>query len=992
MHIIMNAMFLIFIAKLVMNVELKDTDEYSDPKQEQVVVRAVFINCETNEDQNFLENQATRFQREELYKHSALQGCLKKLALTVKVTSEPGKSTGDEYIPIEHVFDGSNKRRARLLDPYILRLRRDPPVQAYKLRRIDTVSGILTLTSDRGTGKLKKSRVQRNLDELADQKEWRQHFENTERQNVMADSEVEERQDSKQCLIPENAANLTGQMTSLTSKASANLNTLFSVKHANEFSKNQIGLAIQDHTRVKRDSCTLANNPAWKRDKRHEHNIIVEDITDDYKIPWVEKDRFYRRLEQPASGADTLDKKSSTHNVEDDNYMKSAPNTEPHTHRASHVQNELHQLSSKREKPEDRSSRNENHRKSTAKIRENRDKPYNFLDHTTHKNFDKRTKNTNKMSRVNAPEKNFVLYDIGSPDLWNSVHVQLFEKMSTPEGKTVWNDITKGEVASVSSVQPEWMDQDINVKYKPSEWISKDEFTLPTSAELCLLVPMRDEGSTDVGDDNMITDLNTVGKYIVLHKNDIIDVDGAKNMLSKRDGNYSDFTSMPESNGRNEQGHRRVLVRVSRALLSGNEEDLKVSSLGSEHFLTLPHRHPHHAQIDLEARADENQLIRVGSSGSINTIVADNSRRTRSLITVQATNKGLAAARFRVKARDCGPEMASLLNQKESELVAGPTLLPPRHTQRFHLELPTELPVDVVHCSDEDPKLVCREMADARQVAAGLSPRERSRRARSVCYPDVVSLNLFVVAVGVLMALLLLGLAKACLGLFCRCVAKWGLDKLIQMPRKLDHYYEPGLSGRCVVYDDEGWPVHPDTKRRSVRLVPKLVEFILNIIFFITVPCIMLRDAVTQLLCRSSPRQCGAAPDGRDDQKCFSTHDMQGLQQRWRRRRGGLRRWMTPQAEDLSTDIWSKGLATRKSVECEFMRPLLHERHHRTGEIVSSCVDSEQDDTEYVLRQMQKSKESLARSQKKLNESGPSSARKPLNTENKLSRTIIRQN
>lgn len=54
---------------------------------------------------------------------------------------------------------------------------------------------------------------------------------------------------------------------------------------------------------------------------------------------------------------------------------------------------------------------------------------------------------------------------------------------------------------------------------------------------------------------------------------------------------------------------------------------------------------------------------------------------------------------FRVKARDCGPEMASILSGKVDELIAGPSLLPPRHTQRFRLELPTEIPVDVVHCS-----------------------------------------------------------------------------------------------------------------------------------------------------------------------------------------------------------------------------------------------------------------------------------------------------
>lgn len=196
---------------------------------------------------------------------------------------------------------------------------------------------------------------------------------------------------------------------------------------------------------VKRDGCTLANNHAWKRDKRHEHNIIVEDITDDYKIPWVAKERFYRRLEHPPSSAGDLTKKSTSHKMEVDTYLLASQKTEPLKQRASNMQNEHHQASAIREKTEERLNRNDNLITSTAKPR---DKSYNFVEHTSHRSLDKKkVKNTNKKISLDSPEENFVLYDIGSPDLWYTVHVQLFEKVSTSEGKTVWNDITKGEVA-----------------------------------------------------------------------------------------------------------------------------------------------------------------------------------------------------------------------------------------------------------------------------------------------------------------------------------------------------------------------------------------------------------------------------------------------------------------------------------------------------------------------------------------------------------------
>lgn len=45
------------------------------------------------------------------------------------------------------------------------------------------------------------------------------------------------------------------------------------------------------------------------------------------------------------------------------------------------------------------------------------------------------------------PEQIFALYEIGNPNVWYNVQVQLFEKLSAPDGKTVWNDLTNGQLA-----------------------------------------------------------------------------------------------------------------------------------------------------------------------------------------------------------------------------------------------------------------------------------------------------------------------------------------------------------------------------------------------------------------------------------------------------------------------------------------------------------------------------------------------------------------
>lgn len=57
------------------------------------------------------------------------------------------------------------------------------------------------------------------------------------------------------------------------------------------------------------------------------------------------------------------------------------------------------------------------------------------------------TESTNDSPKVRNGEKQYAVYEIGNPDLWYTVNIQLYEKLSTPEGKTVWNDITKEDVA-----------------------------------------------------------------------------------------------------------------------------------------------------------------------------------------------------------------------------------------------------------------------------------------------------------------------------------------------------------------------------------------------------------------------------------------------------------------------------------------------------------------------------------------------------------------
>ncbi|XP_049888068.1 uncharacterized protein LOC126382293 [Pectinophora gossypiella] len=945
-----------------------------------VEVRAVFINCETSV--YGLYNDISRFQRQELFKHNALRDCSKKLALTVKMTSDPlvnmvesvnaqplKENPGDEYLPIDHVFEGTDRKRVRLLNPYILRLRRESPRQAYKLRRIDTISGFLTNTDTKKGDDKRSSKKQ-----------------------VRSRRDMDGSEGDEYALMLGSAASVftlehehpgrhsysvrIGRLQELIKSPPS------TPEVSDQLSKDCVSFP------EKRDTCPKDNETLLIRDKRHKTN---EEVVIPSKIPRTQKDRHYQRREEDIPNVDyDMNSVGKLKHANLETRPIENKKKERSRHGDAHYGNVRSKVNNTRE-----DSDKEKRVSDDVKRRQRKDKAHE--------------EKSNYKSSRHIPESDFNLYEIGAPYLWYNVKVQLFEKLTTPEGKTVWNDLTKGSEASVSSSTPEWKGPDLNVRYRSAEWVPRDDFTLPT-IDLCLLEPYRDDNLTFTDDDD-IPSRNSHENYIVVPVEDIIGLED-KIKLKKRYENESSTTEIDPSN-MNEESHRRVEVRVSRAIFGSSKESFAVSSSGDDRFLTLPFHRPHHAQIDLEVRADDNQLVRVGSSARISTIVADNTRKKRTTLTLQATNTGLASARFKAVARECGPELTSMISAKgKEEISAGPILLPPQHTRRLHLDVPFEVPVDITHCNvalvnddeesvavrevtirkgdrcfcvwhcdcvclSEDPKLLCREMSQSQQVAAGLSTAGRPRHARSVFYNDDCSLNILACIIGVFIFLALLSLIKASVGLLWPKAQNAGMTLVIKEPPVLKKYHEPAIACRAVEYDDDGWPIHPDTKERTVLIMSKEKMFILNATMFLSVPGIILFGLFKKL--GKKLKHCAKEHYNylykQDKYAMNAQEDVQSVELvlRRKRRRDRLRNWMTPLAEELTKDVFQEGL-TAGSCPNE-LRPLLHDQSMASKSDMLSCGDSEQDDTDYVLMQMQKSRESLARSQKKITESALSSDR-----------------
>ena len=58
---------------------------------------------------------------------------------------------------------------------------------------------------------------------------------------------------------------------------------------------------------------------------------------------------------------------------------------------------------------------------------------------------------------------------------------------------------------------------------------------------------------------------------------------------------------------------------------------------------------------------------------------------------------------------------------------------------------------------------------------------------------------------------------KWLVGIFVPIVGRWGLDSLLERSQ-IDEYLESDLRCRCLMTDEDGALVHPDTGRRTVRI------------------------------------------------------------------------------------------------------------------------------------------------------------------------------
>ncbi|XP_011051868.1 PREDICTED: uncharacterized protein LOC105144587 [Acromyrmex echinatior] len=263
---------------------------------------------------------------------------------------------------------------------------------------------------------------------------------------------------------------------------------------------------------------------------------------------------------------------------------------------------------------------------------------------------------------------------------------------------------------------------------------------------------------------------------------------------------------------------------------------------GSHEFLALEYHSLHVSAIDIEIEASYNALME-GPLGRISKVYVDSRALNHTIVTVVITNTGLTSMFYQSRIAKCSN------NPPESWVNATfpRKLIQPRCEQSISLDLYGELPINEFHCSVQllnrlgglvaTRRIKVRKMDHCSCVlhclcvcvgdARGITCKPMSPElyhAAGFRGPVPASHKIFVVTVDILffivlsvLLLVFVGFLKWSIGLYIPMVGRWGLDSLLETSG-MSEYFERELKYKCVVMDEHGAPVHPDTCKRTVRI------------------------------------------------------------------------------------------------------------------------------------------------------------------------------
>lgn len=315
----------------------------------------------------------------------------------------------------------------------------------------------------------------------------------------------------------------------------------------------------------------------------------------------------------------------------------------------------------------------------------------------------------------------------------------------------------------------------------------------------------------------------------------------------------------------------------------GQLPQIPISGNATDHnrTLTMYYTECFTSLLDVELKADHNLLLKPNIYAVLTEVYIDATSSTKTSITAKVFNSGLVSSVFKVSLTKCPVEVPASF----SNINTKPALIAPQRQHIFNIQIQGTIPLTEFHCTmqvtnekeevivsrkiryhkqdrciciwycicgcfETDGGLKCKPFSLEEYYAAGFQGGlpVPSHIIRHTFLDDMISLMLHVFLF-LIITLLVMGFCKAFIGCFSVPIGRWGLNMYLDLPKKLKKYYESDIADRDVVYDDDGWPIHPDTGEK-VRNVFVAAEFCINVVFFLLYPFAFVWMSLKRIFCQ----------------------------------------------------------------------------------------------------------------------------------------------
>lgn len=478
----------------------------------------------------------------------------------------------------------------------------------------------------------------------------------------------------------------------------------------------------------------------------------------------------------------------------------------------------------------------------------------------------------------------YTVNELNSPSIQHTVYIQVFNRQELSNGSTTWVDLTQGEEFTIGTQNPYQFDENKTiVGTYITERPGNGTISVPFKDKR-LLIP---QPQPTVEREKLHAAVkNGARDYILLSKDKI---NSAGDECDKAGVSYEAFgeqddrcevprntclSNQPLDFWEEDDNKRKSGGKGTNLLQFYGEpykEPILVNDTTHEHWLALEYYTQHLSVIYIELNADKIVALRAGKYAQIASVVTTSSSDGIDFH-VAIINAGLVSSEFSVQAVRCSydipdtaKESSVITAQGKHDFVVTTKYGNIEVTEAFTCVVevsstlhgiiamrkatikPGKRCICYLHCNCKciGGSLTCEPMDEKLYHLAGFRGSVPLLFAKPL-HKSWFRKHPIAATIAVLLILLFFGCLKAGLGLLGYSKAgDIGLEPCLYGPKNISRYYDPDLKDVDVLYDDEGYPIHPDTRQHAKVIGPQL-QFILNALFCFIWPCILIGDNIAK--------------------------------------------------------------------------------------------------------------------------------------------------